>query len=108
MTHRGDIISEVLKTGLVEKCVAYQTHGIDPYLKEELTQEVYIFLLTYDWDKLLSVYEGNHLNACITTFIRRQYRSNSSPFWHRYRKHGDRETTLEDSEAMEMTVEPEW
>lgn len=52
MTPREEIIKYLLESGLVDRCVKYQTKKADPYLKEELTQELWLWLLEYDISKL--------------------------------------------------------
>lgn len=94
MIHRVDVIREIMKKRLVERCIAYQTHGIERYLKEELTQELWVWLHTYDWEKLRDAYENKHINRLITVWIMRNYRSGTSPFFNRYRKRQRGEVTI--------------
>lgn len=86
MAERQEIIDHIIETGLVEKCVRFQTRGANEYLKEELTQELWLWLMEYDIDKLGDAYENNHLNALITRWISNQFHSRNSPFHKRYRK----------------------
>lgn len=106
MLHRQDVILDILKKGLVRRCIDYQTHGIDPYLKEELEQECWLFLLTWDWEKLRDTYLNKHVNRLITVWINRNYRSRTSPFHNRYRKRQKDEADL--SDASEITDDEEW
>lgn len=87
MTERKDIIQWLIKDKLVERCIAYQTHGAPQYLKEELTQELWIWLMDYDIDKLSNAYENKHMNALISRWISNQYHSKNSPFHKTYRKY---------------------
>lgn len=86
MTERKDIIAWLISDGLVDRCVSYQTHGADTYLKEELKQELWLWLLTYDIDKLSDAFENKHINALITRWIYIQYCCKNSPFHKVYRK----------------------
>lgn len=86
MTDRKVIIDELVDSGLVDRCVKYQTKGADPYLREELTQELWLWLMEYDIDKLSDAYENRHMNALISRWISNQFHSRNSPFYKRYRK----------------------
>lgn len=86
MVPREEIIQYLLKSGLVDKCVKYQTKGADPYLREELTQELWLWIFEYDITKLSDAYENRHINALITRWLQNQFHSKNSPFYKRYRK----------------------
>lgn len=84
---RTEIIDFVLKTGLAEKCVQYQTNKCkNQYLKEELLQELYLWLLTYDYDKLKNAFDNKHTNALITRWISNNFFSKTSPFYKHFRR----------------------
>ena len=88
---RKTIIDETLKSGLVDRCVAYQTNRCkSDYLKEELRQEVWLFLMTYPMEKLSDAYLNGHLNALLTRFIANQFYSHTSAFYRRYRRDDER------------------
>lgn len=85
---RKEIIEYVIKTKLAERCVAYQTNKSSvAYLKEELLQELYLWLSTYDLNKLCDAYENNHLNALITRWISNNWFSKTSPFYRNLRRY---------------------
>lgn len=84
---RKEIVDFLLESGLVERCVRYQTNRCrNAYLKEEITQETWLWLLTYDLDKLTDAYENKHLNALITRYLCNQFHSKNSPFFKNQRK----------------------
>lgn len=84
---RKEIVDYLLETGLVDKCVKYQTNRTkNNYLKEEITQELWLWLLTYDLDKLKDAYDNKHLNALITRYLCNQFHSKNSPFYKYQRK----------------------
>ena len=101
---RDEIIDWILKSGLVSRCVRYQTKGTtDQWLKEELEEEIWLWLLTYEWERLLSAWTGNHINALISAFIRNQYHSKTSNFYRTHKRFGlitdditDRELNIPD------------
>ena len=84
---RREILDYVLKTGLADKCVFYQTIKCrDKELVADLKQELYLWLCTYDLSKLENAFSQNHLNALITRWIINNYFSKSSPFYKYFRK----------------------
>ena len=87
MTDRNAIIAHISGTGLADRCLVYQTrYEKDPFLREEITQELWLWLLTYDIEKLSDAYENKHLNALITRFLQNQLFSKNSDFFYRYRR----------------------
>lgn len=84
---RDSIIQELIESGLVEKCVMYQTRGCkNPFWVEELTQNCWEWLLTYDEHKLIDAAKGRHLNALITRYLQNQYCSKTSSFYRTYKR----------------------
>ena len=84
---RQEIVDWLLQDGLVERCVAYQTNKAkNAYLKEEMLQETWLWILTYDLDKLKNAYDNKHMNALLTRYIRNQWFSKTSPFYKTFRK----------------------
>ena len=86
---RSDIINGLLESGLVSRCVKYQTKGCtDEWLKEELEEEIWLWLLTYNWESLLDAWQGRHINALISAFIRNQFHSQTSNFYRTHKRFG--------------------
>lgn len=84
---RDEIIQHLIDSRLVEKCVMYQTRGCkNPFWVEELTQNCWEWLLTYNEHKLIDAAKGNHLNALITRYLQNQYCSRTSSFYRTYKK----------------------
>lgn len=94
MVSRDEIIKHIMDTRLVEECVRYQTIKAPKYYVEELTQELWLWLLTYDLDKLTNAYLNKHLNALITRWLQNQFYSKSSPFYKRYKKYDENSVEL--------------
>lgn len=84
---RSEIIDYLRESGLAARCLSYQMKGAVPaYWKEEMRQEMWLWLLTYDEDKLADAYRNNHLNALITRYLQNQLRSSTSAFYRRYKR----------------------
>jgi hypothetical protein len=54
---------------------------------DDLIQEVYMILLEYNRDKLIEMYKNRQLRYFIVGIIQRQYRSNTSPFYKKYKRY---------------------
>lgn len=84
---RQEIIDYILSSKLVETCVQYRLNKCrSQYLKDEMVQEVWLWLCSYDIGKLRNAYENRHLSALITRFIINQYFSKTSPFYKKFKK----------------------
>jgi hypothetical protein len=72
---------------LVRTCVECQFSGKkDKKYKDDVFQDVCVYLLDYNNDKLNDACANNHLNALITKVIRNQIFSRSSKFWRQYER----------------------
>lgn len=60
---------------------------VSPNDIEDLIQEVYIILLEYSPNKIIEMYEKKQLKFFIVGILRRQYYSNTSPFYKKYKKY---------------------
>ena len=54
---------------------------------DDLIQEIYMVLLEYDKDKIIDMYNKKQLKYFIVGIVSRQYRSNTSPFYKKYKKY---------------------
>ena len=84
---RNEIVKWLTEKKLVETCVKYNTNkSSNTELKNDLIQECFLWLCSYDLEKLTDAYENKHLNALITRFIQNQWFSKTSPFYKHYKK----------------------
>lgn len=68
------------------------------YLKEEMISECYLWLMTYDMDKLRDASENKHLSALITAYVIRQHFSRTSDFYKRYKRFDERTDEITEKE----------
>lgn len=54
---------------------------------DDLVQEVYVILLEYNRDKIIELYKKKQLKFFIIGILQRQYHSNTSPFYKKYKKY---------------------
>jgi hypothetical protein len=54
---------------------------------DDLIQEVYVILLEYNRDKIIELYKKKQLKFFIIGILQRQYHSNTSPFYKKYKKY---------------------
>lgn len=82
--YKIEIINEIYNSGwLAKHCHSLSS---DFSLMEDLMQEIGLIVLEYKGEGLLKAYnERKHL-AFIKQIIRNQYKSETSPFWTKYRK----------------------
>lgn len=60
---------------------------VSPNDIDDLIQEVYVILLDYKAEKIIELYEKKQLKFFIVGILRRQYYSNTSPFYKKYKKY---------------------
>lgn len=109
MTDRNDIIAFISGTSLADRCLSYQTRYItDPFLREEIRQELWLWLLTYDIEKLSDAYENKHLNALITRYLQNQLFSKNSEFYYRWRRISEERQTKVGYDAVEPDMEDDY
>lgn len=85
-----EIVEYYLSTGLIQRCIDFQFKklcALDPgkkQYKEDLFQDLCVWLLTYDNAKMNDAHANNHFNALLTRIIQNQIYSNSSKFYRQY------------------------
>lgn len=60
---------------------------VSPNDIDDLIQEVYVILLEYKPEKIVDMYEKKQLKYFIVGVLQRQYHSNTSPFYKKYKKY---------------------
>lgn len=96
---RLEILMYISGTGLDQRCIQYNTNKCrDKELVKDLHQELWLWLCTYDLEKLQNAYENKHLNALITRYVQNQYFSNSSPFYKYFKKFQELTDDITDKE----------
>lgn len=84
---RQEIVEFLIESGLPERCIRYQTNkSSNKELKNDLLQELWLWILTYDIERLSDAYDNGHINALLTRWIRNQWHSRTSPFFKEFRK----------------------
>ncbi len=109
MTDRNVIIDFISGSSLADRCLAYQARFIrDPFLREEIWSELWLWLLTYDLEKLSNAYENKHLNALITRYLQNQLFSKNSEFYYRWRRISEERQTKVGYEVLEPEEEEDY
>lgn len=80
-----EIIQEYADKRKVEQFIENTAKTSAPELND-LAQDIYVYLLEYDDDKIIGMYERNELDFFIARMIVNQYISTSSQFYYKYRK----------------------
>jgi hypothetical protein len=61
--------------------------GIDENDIDDIEQEIYLILLEYSAEKIKEMYDKKQLKYFIVGIVWRQYFSNTSPFFYKYKKY---------------------
>lgn len=80
-----EIINTLAKEKKIEKFINNTAKTSAPEL-DDLAQDIYVYLLEYDDEKIIGMYERNELDFFIARMIVNQYISTSSPFYTKYKK----------------------
>lgn len=79
------ILDEIERNNIVRDiCVNI---GVSSNDIDDLIQEVYLILLEYNKDKIIELYKKKQLKFFIIGILQRQYHSNTSPFYKKYKKY---------------------
>lgn len=87
--NREQIINELAEQKAVETLVRVICKVSATYL-DDLSQMIYLYLLEYDEEKIVTLYEEGSLPFFIVRMIKNQWLSNTSPFHYEYRKYQKR------------------
>lgn len=94
---RKKIVEELAKQRVVEQMVRVICKVSATYL-QDLSQMIYVYLLEYDEDKLVTLYEEGSLRFFLVRIIKNQWHSNTSPFHYTYRRFSQQSNPLTDYE----------
>lgn len=88
MKERRDIVAALARERTVE-AICSRIAGADPLPPElqDLCQNVYVTLLTYDEDKIIDLAQTDAIRFFIARILINQYRSKSSPFYKTFRQY---------------------
>lgn len=86
--NRQDIIDNILDSGLLVTCVDYQLKKQPQHYqyRDDIINDAWYWLLTYNEDKLIDAYLNNHINALITRYLQNQLFSKTSEYYRKYIK----------------------
>lgn len=90
---RRNIVTELAQARRVEDIVGRICRPCpDASALSDLSQMVYIVLLTYDAEKVVDLWERGQLDFFIVRVVLNQFRSRNSPFYHALREFSRRGT----------------
>lgn len=92
---RSDVVDYLLKTNLLRRCVECQVVKMkDKQFMDDIEQDAWVWIMTYDEEKLINAYTNGHLNALISRYLINNLFSKTSPFYKTYLKQSDREDEI--------------
>ena len=84
----AEIVNIHLRSGLIDRCIHYQMRAASENTnREDVRQDVCLLLLRLDTQRLNEIHESGHMNAFLTRVLRREFQSNRSSYYYKYRRH---------------------
>ena len=104
--YREEIIKDILESGLLTTCVDYQLKKQPQHYmnRDDIIQDAWLWLLSYDIQKLNDAYINKHLNALLTRYIQNQIFSKTSEYFRKYVKFNNLSNDLKDAERKESDI----
>ena len=106
MVERQEIVKDILESGLLTTCVDYQLKKQPQHYenRDDIIQDAWLWLLSYDIQKLNDAYLNKHLNALLTRYIQNQIFSKTSEYFRKYVKLNNLSYDLKDAEGKESDI----
>lgn len=104
--NREAIIKYINESGLLVTCVDYQLKKQPQHYanRGDIISDAWLWLLTYDMDKLTDAYLNNHLNAMITRYLQNQIFSKTSDYFRKYIKFNTLSEDLNNAKGVQSTI----
>lgn len=104
--NRDTIIQHILNTGLLTTCVDYQLKKQPQHYanRDDILSDAWLWLLTYDIEKLTNAYLNNHLNAIITRYLQNQIFSKTSDYFRKYVKFNTLSEDLSNAKGIQSDI----
>ena len=87
-------------------CVDYQLKRQPQHYKnrDDILSDAWLWLLTYDMEKLTDAYLNNHLNAMITRYLQNQIFSKTSDYFRKYVKFNTLSEDLSNAKGIQSDI----
>lgn len=83
--NKAEIVEKLAQERVVENLARVICKVSNNYL-DDLSQMVYVYLLEYDEEKIVTLYEEGSLRFFLVRIIKNQWYSHTSPFHYTYRR----------------------
>lgn len=92
-----------MSTGLLTTCVDYQLKKQPQHYqnRDDIISDAWLWLLTYDAEKLNDAANGKHLNALITRYLQNQLFSKTSEYYRKYIKFNNLSDDLNNAKGVQ-------
>lgn len=97
MKTQTQIIEEIAKNKIVETIIDNVSKGTFPDT-DDLSQDIYVELLSKPEEKIQQLYENNQLNYFIATMVKNNLFSVNSRYYYNYQKWNNNRTTFNNIE----------
>lgn len=95
MISNKEILDIYLKNGIIKRCVECQFSKLKyREYEQDFFQDLCLYILEYDNDKLKNAHYNNHFNALITRMIINNIHSSTSPYYKNYIKFSSKSDEL--------------
>lgn len=95
MASRTDIVTSLARERRVETMIENIAHQSLTADLQDLSQMVYMILLSYDERKLQDLWEHRQMDFFLARIIVNQFRSSNSPFHALFRRHQSRQDNID-------------
>lgn len=104
--NREAIIKDIMDSRLLTTCVDYQLKKQPQHYanRDDIISDAWLWLLTYDEDKLIDAYSGKHINALITRYLQNQLFSKTSEYYRKYIKPSETREEMENAKGLQGSV----
>lgn len=88
MRRREEVIKYIIDSGLLVTCIDYQLKRQPQHYenRDDIIGDAWVWILSYDEEKLVDAFDNNHLNALITRYLQNQLFSTTSEYYRKYIK----------------------
>lgn len=103
MSRREEVLKYLMDSGLGVTCIDYQIKKQPQHYpnREDIIQDFYLWIMTYDEDKLWDAYSNKHMNSLITRYLQNQLFSKTSEYYRKYIKLNINSEDLENAKGIQ-------
>lgn len=94
--NKSEIINKLATEGKVEELISNITKSPPTDDEQDLAQDIYLSLLEKEGDLIEELYNNGQLIFFITRMLLNNIRSQTSPYYYKYKRYEANKTTIDD------------